>query len=90
MYEHKFDFEALTQTMSYKRDKHFSFQVFQKVLLEVIGGNFLQKLVVKNPNRPHLFRLTWTWKNPSRPVHYENKFTKTFRPTDILHIFTKL
>ena len=21
--------------------------------------------------------------------HYENKFTKTFRPTDILHIFTK-
>ena len=22
-------------------------------------------------------------------IHYENKFTKTFRPTDILHIFTK-
>ena len=21
--------------------------------------------------------------------HYENKFTKTFRPTNILHIFTK-
>ena len=21
--------------------------------------------------------------------HYENKFTKTFTPTDILHIFTK-
>ena len=24
-----------------------------------------------------------------RILHYENKFTKTFRPTDILHIFTK-
>ena len=23
------------------------------------------------------------------PEHYENKFTKTFRPTDILHVFTK-
>ena len=22
-------------------------------------------------------------------IHYENKFTKTFRPSDILHIFTK-
>ena len=22
-------------------------------------------------------------------IHYENKFTKTLRPTDILHIFTK-
>ena len=22
-------------------------------------------------------------------IHYENKFTKTFRPTDILQIFTK-
>ena len=22
-------------------------------------------------------------------IHYENKFTKTFRPTNILHIFTK-
>ena len=22
-------------------------------------------------------------------LHYENKFTKTFRPTNILHIFTK-
>ena len=22
--------------------------------------------------------------------HYENKFTKTFRPTIILHIFTKV
>ena len=24
-----------------------------------------------------------------RDFHYENKFTKTFRPTNILHIFTK-
>ena len=28
-------------------------------------------------------------KDISYENHYENKFTKTFRPTDILHIFTK-
>ena len=35
----------------------------------------------------------WTIAHPcfGRSVnpHYENKFTKTFKPTDILHIFTK-
>ena len=33
------------------------------------------------------FFLKWT--SVTIVPHYENKFTKTFRPTDILHIFTK-
>ena len=40
-------------------------------------------------NRTRLKRLLALEPSINTVKHYENKFTKTFRPTDILHIFTK-